>query len=118
MANYVDAFVLPVPTKNLTKYKKLAALAAKVWTDHGALEYVEAVAEDLAPGFGVPFAKMAKAKKGETVVVSWIKYKSRAQRDKVNALVSADKRMAGMAKSLPFDVKRMAWGGFDTLVAK
>lgn len=117
---YVDGFVLPVPKRKLGAYKKMATVAAKVWLDHGALQYVEAVGEDLTPGFGLPFPKLAKSKTGETVVFAFIAYKSRAHRDAVNKKVMADKRLAAScdAKDMPFDLKRMAWGGFKGLVSR
>ena len=118
MPRYVDGFVLLVHTKKLAAYKKLAAAASKVWLEHGALQYVETEGDDLTPGFGLPFTKLTKAKKGETVVFSWIMYKSRAHRDRVNAKVMKDKRLAAMCdpKNMPFDMKRMSCGGFKTMV--
>lgn len=115
---YVDGFVVPVPKKNLKVYRSIAQKAGKIWREHGALQYVEAVGDDLKVKFGVPFTKTIKLKPGETVVFSWIVYKSRAHRDKVNAKVMADPRLAKMMKkgSMPFDVKRMAYGGFKFLV--
>jgi len=115
--SYVDGFVLVVPKKKLPAYVKLARKASKVWREHGALEYRECVGDDLKVKMGLPFPKLAKAKAGETVIFSWISYKSRAHRDKVNKKVMADKRLFdGMPKEMPFDVKRMAYGGFKTLV--
>lgn len=121
MTKYVDGFVLAVPTEKLAAYRKLARLAAKVWKDHGALDYVECVGDDMSPGFGYPFPKLARAKADETVVFSWIAYRSRAHRDKVNAAVMADPRMqavcgAGAGREMPFNPKRMSWGGFKVLV--
>lgn len=115
---YVDGFVLPVPTKNLKAYARIAKIAGKVWRDHGALEYRECVGEDLAVKFGVPFPKLVKPKRGETVVFSWIVFKSRAHRDRVNAKVMQDPRLAKMCdpKAMPFDCKRMVYGGFKVLV--
>lgn len=115
---YVDGFVLPVPEKNLADYRRLAKLAGKVWRDHGALEYRECVADDLNVPFGLPFPKMVKPKKGETIMFSWIVYKSKAHRNKVNAAVMKDPRLAMMMnpKKQPFDCKRMAYGGFKLLV--
>jgi uncharacterized protein YbaA (DUF1428 family) len=115
---YVDGFVLPVPTKKLKEYRRIAQKAGKVWRDHGALEYVECVGDDLKTKMGVPFPRLAKVKPGETVVISWIVYKSRGHRNRVNAKVMKDPRMAKMMdpKSMPFDVKRMTMGGFKTLV--
>ncbi len=118
MPRYVDGFLLPLPKKNVTTYRRMAKLGAKVWRDHGALEYRECIGEDLAPKFGVPFPRSAKAKKGETVVLAWIVFRSRAHRDRVNARVMKDPRMAKMmaAGPMPFDMKRMAYGGFEVLV--
>jgi len=115
---YVDGFVLPLPKKNLAAYRRMAKLASKVWRDHGALEYRECVGDDLAVKFGMPFTKQLKTKTGETVVFAWISYKSRKHRDQVNAKVMKDKRLAASmdAKKMPFDVKRMCYGGFKTLV--
>lgn len=116
--NYVDGFVLPVPKKNLKAYRSIAQKAGKVWREHGALQYVEAVGDHMDVKFGVPFPKQMKLKPGETVVFSWIVYKSRAHRDKVNAKVMADPRLAKMMQkgAMPFDVKRMVYGGFKFLV--
>jgi uncharacterized protein YbaA (DUF1428 family) len=115
---YVDGFVLPVPRKKLKDYRSIAKKAGRIWRDHGALEYLECVGDDLKTKMGVPFTRMAKVKTGETVILSWIVYKSRGHRDHVNAKVMKDPRMAKMMdpKSMPFDVKRMAYGGFKTLV--
>jgi uncharacterized protein YbaA (DUF1428 family) len=117
--SYVDGFVLVVPKKKLAIYKSMARTAGKVWREHGALDYRECVGDDLKVKMGLPFTKLAKTKPGETVVFSYIVYKSRAHRDKVLAKVMADKRLSGpnMPKEMPFDMKRMAYGGFKTLVA-
>jgi uncharacterized protein YbaA (DUF1428 family) len=112
---YVDGFVLPIPKKNIAAYKKIATLASKVWLYHGALEYRECVGDDLDIKGVLPFAKTVRAKPTETVVFAWITYKSRAHRDQVNAKVMKDPRMKAPA-SAPFDLKRMAYGGFKTLV--
>ena len=116
--NYVDGFVVPVPTKNLAAYRRMASLAGKVWREHGALEYIECLADDVKPGKVTSFPQSVKLKRGETVVFSWIVYKSRKDRDRVNAKVMKDPRIAPMmdVKSLPFDGKRMFWGGFKELV--
>ena len=115
--SYVDGFVLVVPKKKIAIYKKMATKAGKVWREHGALDYRECVGDDLKVKMGLPFPKLAKTKPSETVVFSYIVYKSRAHRDKVNAKVMADKRLfEGMPKEMPFDMKRMAYGGFKTLV--
>jgi uncharacterized protein YbaA (DUF1428 family) len=117
MAKYIDGFLLAVPKKRIADYKKVATQAAKAWKRCGALEYFECVGEDLTTPMGVPFPKVIKAKAGETVVFSWVVYKSRAHRDKVNAKLMKDPIMTGMdPKSMPFDMKRMAYGGFDILV--
>ena len=114
---YVDGFLLAVPKKNLAAYRRMARAAGKVWRDHGALEFRECVGEDLKPKMGAPFGRAAKVKRGETVMFSWIVFKSRADRDRVNAKVLQDKRMARMMKGkMPFDPKRMYYGGFDMLV--
>lgn len=118
MAHYVDGFVIPVPKKNLSAYKRMARLASKVWREHGALEYFECVADDVKPGKLTSFPQAVKLKPGEVVVFSWIVYKSRAARDKVNAKVMKDPRLASSMdpKKMPFDVKRMCFGGFKTIV--
>ena len=115
---YVDGFVLPVPKKNLPAYLRMAQKAGRVWRDHGALEYRECAGDDLDVKFGVPFPRMIKPKRGETVVFSWIVYRSRAHRDRVNAKVMKDPRLAKMMdpKAMPFDCKRMVCGGFKVLV--
>lgn len=116
--SYVDGFVLAVPEKNLTAYKKMARKAGKVWKDHGALEYVECTGDDVQPGKSTSFPQAVKLKPGEIVVFSWIVYKSRRDRDRINKAVMADPRLADMMdpKSLPFDGKRMFWGGFKKIV--
>jgi uncharacterized protein YbaA (DUF1428 family) len=116
--NYVDGFVVPVPTKNLAAYRRMARKAGKVWRDHGALDYNECVADDVKPGKHTSFPQAVKLKSGETVVFSWIVYKSRAHRDRVNAKAMADPRLADMMdpKKMPFDGKRMFWGGFKIFV--
>lgn len=115
---YVDGYVLPVPEKNIAAYRKIAKLASKVWKDHGALEYRECVGDDMTPPFGVPFGKIVKTKPGETVVFSWIVFKSKAHRNKVNAKVMSDPRLMKMMdpKKMPFDCMRMTYGGFKVLV--
>lgn len=114
---YVDGFVLAVPKKNLAAYRKLSRAAGKVWREHGALEYRECAGDDLAIKMGLPFPKLAKARPGETVVFSWIVYESRAARDRVNAKVMKDPRITKtMTQKMPFDVKRMAYGGFRVIV--
>ena len=115
---YVDGFVLAVPKKKLQSYRRIARIAGRVWRKHGALEYRECVGDDLNVKFGVPFPVMVKPKPGETVVFSWIVYKSRAHRDKVNAKVMKDPQLMKMMdpKDMPFDCKRMVYGGFKVLV--
>jgi uncharacterized protein YbaA (DUF1428 family) len=115
---YVDGFVLAVPKKNLKLYRSIAQKAGKVWREHGAVQYVEAVGDDLDVKFGVPFPKMIKLKPGEMVLFSFIIFKSRADRDRVNAKVMKDPRMIKMMEKgpMPFDVKRMVYGGFKFLV--
>jgi uncharacterized protein YbaA (DUF1428 family) len=118
MARYVDGFVVPVPKNKLDAYRRLARLAGKVWRDHGALEYTECIADDVKPGKRTSFPRSVKLKPNEIVVFSWITYKSRGHRDRVNAKVMSDPRLAKMMnpKAMPFDAKRMFWGGFKTLV--
>ncbi len=115
---YVDGFIVAVPKKNLDAYVRMAKRAGKVWREHGALDYREWVAEDVKVGKHTSFPRSVKLKPNETVVFSWITYKSRAQRDRVNKKVMADKRLADMMnpKTLPFDAKRMIYGGFESLV--
>lgn len=119
MAKYVDGFVLPVPKKNINDYKKMSAKAGKVWREYGALEYIECVADDVKPGKLTSFPQSVKLNRNETVVFSWIVYKSRAHRDRVNAKVMKDPRIANMmdGKSMPFDGARMIYGGFKSIVA-
>ena len=119
MPNYVDGYILPVPKKNLKAYQRIAKLAVKVWKDHGALLYREAAGDDLQTKWGVPFAKQMKLRKGETVVFAYIEFKSRAHRDKVNAKVMKDPRLAAMGgpKDMPFDCKRIVFGGFKFIVS-
>jgi len=115
---YVDGFLLVVPTGKIEDYKKISRKAGKIWREHGALEYRECVGDDLAMSFGRPFPKLLKLNPDETAVFSWIVYRSRAQRDQVNAKVMADKRLAGVMKpdAMPFDIKKMSMGGFTVLV--
>ncbi len=117
MSRYVDGFLLSVPKKNLPAYRRMALQAGKVWREHGAVEFRECVGDDLNMEMGVPFPRVAKSKRGEVPVFSWIVYKSRAHRDAVNARVMKDPRiLKSMAGPMPFDVKRMAYGGFKVLV--
>jgi uncharacterized protein YbaA (DUF1428 family) len=115
---YVDGFVLAVPRKNLNAYRAMALKAAKVWREHGALEVVECVADDVKKGKSTSFPQAVKLKAGEVVVFSWITYKSRKARDRIMAKVMKDKRLADMMdpKDMPFDGKRMIYGGFNTMV--
>lgn len=115
--SYVDGFVLVVPKKNVNAYKKMASAAGKIWMEHGALQYLECAADDLKVPCGLPFPKLVKTKAAETIFFSFIIYKSRKHRDSVNARVMKDKRMNQWdPKKMPFDPKRMAWGGFKALV--
>jgi uncharacterized protein YbaA (DUF1428 family) len=118
MPVYVDGFVLPVPKKNIEAYRKMAKKAGKVWKEHGAIDYRECIADDVKPGKLTSFPQSVKLKPNEVVVFSWITYKSRKQRDRVNAKVMKDPRIAAMGNmaSMPFDGKRMIYGGFTTLV--
>jgi uncharacterized protein YbaA (DUF1428 family) len=115
---YVDGFILPVPVKNLGAYRRMAQLAGKVWREHGALDYREFVADDVKVGKWTSFPRSVKLKRGETVVFSWIVYRSRDHRDRVSAKVMKDERLAKMMdpKAMPFDAKRMIYGGFKILV--
>ncbi len=118
MAKYVDGFVLPIKEEDIEAYRKIAQKAGKIWMEYGALQYCEAVGDDLAPEWAKAyFPRAARAKPGETVVFAWITYKSKAHRDQVNKKVMADPRLADMdPKSMPVDMKRMVYGGFKTLV--
>ncbi len=119
MPRYTDGFVIPVPKKNLPAYLAMARKAAKIWKEFGALEYHECVGDDMNIKFVMPFPKGIRAKPGEVVVFSWIMYKSRVHRDRVNAKVMKDPRMSGMCndKNMPFDGKRMLYGGFKVAVS-
>ncbi len=116
--SYVDGFLVPVPKKKLADYRRMAAKAGKIWREHGALEFRECIADDVSWGKRTSFPRSVKQKSGETVFFSYIVYKSRAARDRINAKVMKDKRLAKMMdlKALPFDAKRMIWGGFKTVV--
>jgi uncharacterized protein YbaA (DUF1428 family) len=116
--NYVDGFLAPVPVENMAAYKKLARKAARIWKEHGALAYVECVADDVEPGKWTSFPQSVKLKEGETVVFAWIVYKSRRDRDRINKLVMADPRMKPqmVGDKMPFDGKRMMWGGFKVMI--
>lgn len=123
MARYVDGFVLPVAKKNLAAYRRLARVAAKVWRDHGALEYVECVADQITSKhdgktYTSLFPRMAKVRTGEVVVFAWITYRSKADKNRVMKKVMADPRLTNMMgpADIPFDMKRMAWAGFKPIV--
>jgi uncharacterized protein YbaA (DUF1428 family) len=118
MPTYVDGFIVPVPKRKLAAYRAMAKRAGKVWREHGALEYRECIAEDVKVGKRTSFPRSVKRKPGETVVFSWIVYKSRAQRDRIIAKVMKDPRLADMMdpKKVPFDAKRMIYGGFELFV--
>lgn len=115
---YIDGFVLPVPKNNLAAYRRLSRKAGKVWREHGALHYMECVADDVKPGKVTSFPQAVKLKPGEVVVFSWIVYASRRDRDRINKAVMSDERLASMMdpKKLPFDGMRMFWGGFKPIV--
>jgi uncharacterized protein YbaA (DUF1428 family) len=117
--HYVDGFVLAVPQDRLAEYRKMARLGARVWKEHGALDYVECVADDVKPGKHTSFPQAVKLKDGEVVVFSWIVYRNRRERDRINKLVMADPRLAKFMdpKNMPFDGKRMFWGGFRQMIA-
>ncbi|MES2564456.1 MAG: DUF1428 domain-containing protein [Pseudomonadota bacterium] len=116
--SYVDGFILPVPKKNLPAYRRMARKAGKIWREHGALDYKECVSDDVKPGKLTSFPQSVKLKSGETVVFAWIVYTSRAHRDRVNAKVMKDPRLKDMMnpKAMPFDAKRMIYGGFKGFV--
>ncbi len=117
MSVYVDGFIVAVPRKNLDAYRRLARKAGKVWKEHGALAYVEALADDVQPGKVTSFPQAVKLRSDEVVVFSWIMFKSRRHRDSVNKKAMADPQLAGMdPKTLPFDAQRMIWGGFKSIV--
>jgi uncharacterized protein YbaA (DUF1428 family) len=118
MGKYVDGFVVPVPKANLEAYRRMAQHAGKVWREHGALEFIECVAEDVKAGELTSFQQSVRLEPDETVVLAWIVYESREHRDRVNEQVMKDPRIAGMdPRSMPFDGKRMFWGGFEVVVA-
>ena len=115
--SYVDGLVVPVPRKNLAEYRKMAKIAGRIWRDHGALQYIECVGDDVQKGKVTSFPKSVKLKKGEVVFFSWITYKSRAHRDRVMEKVMNDPRLAKMMDKMPFDGMRMFWGGFKPFVS-
>lgn len=116
--NYVDGFVVPVPTKNLEAYREISRQMGAIWREYGALQYIECVADDVKPGKLTSFPQSVLLEEGETVVFAWIVYESREQRDQVNAKVMADPRLNTMMdpKAMPFDGKRMFFGGFKVFV--
>jgi uncharacterized protein YbaA (DUF1428 family) len=118
--SYVDGFVIPVSRRKMDAYKAMARRAAKVWKEHGALSYHECVADDVKVGKRTSFPRSVKLKPGEVVVFSWIVYKSRAHRDRINAKVMKDPRLADMmdSKTLPFDGTRMIYGGFKPFLER
>ena len=117
MALYVDGFVLPVPKRNAAAYRRMARQAGKIWREHGALEYRECMGEDVKPGKTTSFPQSVKLKPGEVVWFSWITFRSRAHRDRVNARVMKDPRIAKMGpQTMPFDARRMIYGGFEVKV--
>jgi uncharacterized protein YbaA (DUF1428 family) len=113
---YVDGYVLPVPKNKLKSYIRMARMGEKMWRKHGALDYKECVGDDLKTKWGTPFTRMMKLKPGETVVFSYIVFKSRTHRDRVNAKVMAEMEKMGAPKDMPFDAKRMVYGGFKAVV--
>ena len=117
-SQYVDGFILAVPKKNFSAYKKMASLCGKIWMDKGALSYTECISEDVKKGKITSFPRSVKLKRGEVVVFSWIVYKSRADRDRINKAVFKDSRMKSMMdmKTMPFDGKRLIYGGFETFI--
>jgi uncharacterized protein YbaA (DUF1428 family) len=119
MSQYVDGFVIAVPKRNLAAYRRMAAAAGRVWREYGALDYKECVGDDLKAKFGTSFTKLARTRPAETVIFSWIVYKSRAHRDRVNRKVMQDPRITGMCdpKNPPFAMERMSYGGFKVIVS-
>ena len=120
MAGYIDAFVIPLKKTKIAEYRRIAEKAGRIWREYGALDYKECIGDDLKIATMTPFPRLAKTKQGETVVFSWILYRSRAHRDKVNAKVMKDPRLGAMMADggCPFDPKRMAYGGFSVLVSR
>ena len=117
MAGYVDGYVLPLPKKSVAAYRRMARFGAKLWMSNGAVSYRECIGDDMKPMWGVPFPRQMRAKAGETIVFAYVEFKSRAHRDRVNAKVMKDPRMTkAMPKKMPFDPKRMVYGGFEVLV--
>jgi uncharacterized protein YbaA (DUF1428 family) len=118
MAHYVDGIIVPLPKKNLKTYLKMAKISASVWKKHGALQYVECMADDVSKGKVTSFPRSVKLKKGEVVIFTYVVYKSRAHRNSVMAKVMKDKAIMSMWENIPFDGMRMIWGGFKTIVEK
>lgn len=117
MARYVDGFVLPIPKKNEAAYRRLARKAGRIWLEHGALEYCECLAEDVKPGKQTSFPQSVKLRPGEVVWFSWIVFKSRKHRDRVNAKVMSDPRLSDMSpETMPLDARRVIYGGFEAVV--
>lgn len=114
--SYVDGYILPIPEKNVAAYRKMATIGRNAWMKHGALDYRECVGDDLNAPWGMPFTKMMKLKPGETVVFAFVVFKSRAHRDRVNKKVMKEMNAMGGSKEMPFDAKRMVYGGFKTIV--
>ena len=114
--SYVDGYILPVPKKSVKAYRRMAEMGRDAWIKHGALDYKECVGDDLAPKWGTAFTRMMKLKPGETVVFAYIVFKSRAHRDRVNKKVMKEMSDMGGSKDMPFDAKRMVFGGFKTIV--
>jgi uncharacterized protein YbaA (DUF1428 family) len=112
--SYVDGFIIPIPKRNVRAYRRMAAMGRKAWMKHGALDYKECIGDDLAPKFAKPFTRLLKLKPNETAVFAYIVFKSRAHRDQVNKKVMNE--MGEAPKEMPFDMKRMVYGGFKTLV--
>jgi uncharacterized protein YbaA (DUF1428 family) len=114
--SYVDGYILPIPKKQLKSYTRMAEMGRNAWMKHGALDYRETVGDDLASKWGTPFTKMMNLKKDETVVFAYVVFKSRAHRDRVNAKVMKEMEAMGASKDMPFDVRRMVYGGFKAIV--
>jgi uncharacterized protein YbaA (DUF1428 family) len=115
--SYVDGYILPIPKRSARAYRRMAELGRKMWTKHGAVDYKECVGDDLAAKWGTPFSRLLKLKPNETAVFAYIVFKSRAHRDRVNAKVMKEmNEMGGPPKDMPFDAKRMVYGGFKTIV--
>ncbi len=116
MGLYIDGFLLTLKTKNLPAYRKMAKLGCKVWMEHGALSYIEAIGDDIKVKFGLPFPKLLKTKPSETIVIAFVTYKSKADRNRITKLVMSDPRMNMIDQPMPFDMNTMCFGGFKSLV--